>query len=120
MRNAVTARFSRVALASVAVLALTGAGRALWAISSPAEVWQTGYGRALLVKSALLACLVGLGYLNRRRIGAFDAIRRRGAIEIGLLAAMHRRRGAPDRPPAREHPQPGRGPLPPARRLAGP
>ncbi len=55
------------------MLALTGAGRALWAVSSPAELWQTGYGRALLAKTALLACLVGLGYLNRRRIGAFDA-----------------------------------------------
>ncbi len=88
VRIAVTARFSRVALASVAVLALTGAGRALWAISSPAEVWQTGYGRALIAKTALLVCLVGLGYLNRRRIGAFDAIRRRGAIEIGLLAVV--------------------------------
>ena len=88
VRTAMTARFSRVALTSVAVLALTGAGRALWAISSPGQLWQTGYGRALLVKTALLAGLVGLGYLNRRRIGAFASIRRRGAVEIGLLVVL--------------------------------
>ena len=88
VRTAMTARFSRVALTSVAVLALTGAGRALWAISSPAQLWQTGYGRALLAKTALLAGLVGLGYLNRRRIGAFAAIRRRGAVEIVLLVVL--------------------------------
>ncbi len=70
------------------MLALTGAGRALWAVSSPAQLWQTGYGRALLVKTAILAGLVGLGYLNRRHIGAFASIRRRGAVEIGLMVAL--------------------------------
>lgn len=88
VRTVVTARFSRVALVSVAVIAATGAGRALWAISAPAELWQTGYGRALVAKTAILAGLVGLGYLNRRHLGAFASIRRRGALEIGLLAAM--------------------------------
>ena len=88
VRTDATARFSKIALASVAVLAATGLGRALWAVSSPAQVWQTGYGRALAVKTGLLACLVTLGYLNRRRISAFGAIRRRGAVEIGLMAAV--------------------------------
>ncbi len=88
VRTALTARFSRIALGSVAVLAATGLGRALWAVSSPAQVWQTGYGRALAVKTGLLACLVGLAYLNRRRLSAFGAIRRRGAVEIVLLMAV--------------------------------
>jgi copper transport protein len=88
VRAAVTARFSRIALGSVVVLAATGAGRALWAVSSPAELWQTGYGRALLAKTALLACLVVLGYRNRRNLTAFGWIRRRGMIEIGLLGAL--------------------------------
>ena len=26
------------------MLAATGLGRALWAVSSPAQVWETGYG----------------------------------------------------------------------------
>ncbi|HEY3766774.1 MAG TPA: CopD family protein, partial [Gaiellales bacterium] len=88
VRNAVTARFSRVALASVAVLALTGVGRALWAVSEPSEVWRTGYGRALIAKTLLLAGLVTLGYLNRRHLTAFRSVRRRGLVEIGLLAAV--------------------------------
>ena len=88
VRIAVTARFSRIAIGCVAVLAVTGAGRALWEVSSPAQLWQTGYGRALLAKTALLACLVGLGYRNRRDLTALGPIRRRGMIEIGLLAAV--------------------------------
>jgi copper transport protein len=88
VRAAVAARFSRIALGSVVVLAATGTGRALWAVSAPAELWQTGYGRALLVKTALLACLVVLGYRNRSSLTAFGAIRRRGMIEIGLLGAL--------------------------------
>ena len=88
VRTAVTARFSRVALASVVVLAATGVGRALWEVATPSELWQTGYGRALLAKTALLACLVALGYRNRRNLAAFGAIRRRGAVEIGLLVVL--------------------------------
>jgi copper transport protein len=88
VRTAATMRFSKIALASVAVLAATGLGRALWAVSSPAQVWQTGYGRALAAKTGLLAALVVLGYLNRRRLSAFGAIRRRGAVEIGLMMAL--------------------------------
>ena len=88
VRTDATMRFSKIALASVAVLAATGLGRALWAVSSPAQVWQTGYGRALAAKTALLACLVTLGYLNRGRLSAFGAIRRRGAVEIGLMVAV--------------------------------
>ena len=103
VRAAVAGRFSRIALGSIVVLAATGTGRALWAVSSPAELWQTGYGRALLVKTALLACLVVLGYRNRRNLTAFGSIRRRGMIEIGLLGGVAGRRLAPDRPAARQH-----------------
>jgi copper transport protein len=88
VRTALTARFSRIALASVAVLAATGVGRSLWAVSAPEQLWQTGYGRALLVKTGLLACVVGLAYVNRRRPAAFGVIRRLGAAEIGLLLAV--------------------------------
>src|SRR4051794_11830327 len=88
VRTALTARFSRIALASVAVLAVTGVGRALWAVSSPGQLWHTGYGRALAVKTGLLLCVVGIAYLNRGRLAAFGVIRRLGALEIGLLLAV--------------------------------
>jgi copper transport protein len=88
VRTALTARFSRIALASVAVLAATGVGRSLWAVSAPAQLWGTGYGRALVVKTGLLLCTVGLAYVNRRRLAAFGVIRALGAVEIGLLLAV--------------------------------
>ncbi len=88
VRTALAARFSRIALGSVAVLAVTGVGRALWAVSSPAQLWHTGYGRALAVKTGLLLCVVGIAYLNRRRLAAFGVIRKLGAAEIGLLLAV--------------------------------
>jgi copper transport protein len=88
VRTALTARFSRIALGSVAVLAATGVGRSLWAVSSPTQLWGTGYGRALVVKTALLAGVSGLAYANRRRLSAFRVIRTLGAVEIGLLLAV--------------------------------
>ena len=43
--------------------------------SSVRQLWSTGYGRALLVKTALLAVLVVLGWLNRYRLRA-EGLRR--------------------------------------------
>jgi copper transport protein len=61
-------RFSNLALASVLVLALTGAGRALAELSAVSQLWTTGYGRAILVKTGLFALLLGLGSLSRSRV----------------------------------------------------
>ena len=55
-------RFSTIALAAVLVVAATGLVRALTELSSVDQLWTTTYGRALLVKGALLAVLVALGY----------------------------------------------------------
>ena len=62
------ARFSTIALAAVLVVAASGIVRAVTELSSVRQVWMTTYGRALLVKSALLIVLVTLGYVNRRRL----------------------------------------------------
>ena len=61
-------RFSTIALAAVLVVAATGLVRALTELSSVSQLWTTTYGRALLVKGALLAVLVALGYANRSRL----------------------------------------------------
>ena len=61
-------RFSTIALAAVLVVVATGLVRALTELSSVGQLWTTTYGRALLVKGALLAVLVALGYWNRRRL----------------------------------------------------
>ena len=61
-------RFSNVALVSVGVLAVTGVIRALAELRSLEQVWSTGYGQVLIVKTALLAALVAVGWLNRYRL----------------------------------------------------
>jgi len=84
-------RFSSIALASVAVLAATGVVRALSELHNVSQLWTTGYGRALLVKTALLATLVTLGWINRYRLiptGRVDGVRRNVAAELVLLGGL--------------------------------
>jgi copper transport protein len=61
------ARFSAVALVSVAVLVATGTAQSIVHLRSFGDFAHTAFGRAVLVKIALLLLLVGLGVLNRRR-----------------------------------------------------
>lgn len=82
-------RFSRLALPAVVVIAVTGVLRAVSELTHVSQVWTTGYGRALLVKSALFAVLVGLGYLARSRLLARPAtLQRSVSVELTLLAAL--------------------------------
>ncbi|PTL58822.1 copper resistance CopC/CopD family protein [Paraconexibacter algicola] len=65
--SAVLLRFSPVALAAVAVLAVTGTVQAVLHLTSFSQLLDTGFGRAVLVKALLLLVLIGLGALNRQR-----------------------------------------------------
>jgi copper transport protein len=62
-------RFSPLALACVVALAVTGVLQALidmgWSLSA---LTDTPFGRAVLIKVALLIALVGLGAVNRQRV----------------------------------------------------
>jgi copper transport protein len=60
-------RFSPLALASVALLLATGVLQALLQVDALADLWDTAFGRAILVKAAILAALIGLGWWNRSR-----------------------------------------------------
>ncbi len=66
---AVLLRFSPLALACVVALAATGVLQALidmgWSLSA---LTDTPFGRAVLIKVALLVALVGLGAVNRQRV----------------------------------------------------
>jgi copper transport protein len=68
-------RFSNVALASVLVLAATGVGEAVDHMPAVNALWETGYGRAILVKTGLLggALLLASGNLLRSRPGLIAA-----------------------------------------------
>lgn len=61
-------RFSAVALISVLALGASGIVRAFYELSELDQLWTTGYGRAIVVKSVLLSILVALGWRNRYRL----------------------------------------------------
>ena len=65
--TAVVSRFSGMALLAVAALVAAGVLQAVLELDAVDDLWTTGFGRAVLVKSALVLVLVGLGALNRRR-----------------------------------------------------
>jgi copper transport protein len=94
-RELLLRRFSKLAFASVFVLSATGVIRALSELRSVSQLWSTGYGRVLIVKTALLSLLVALGWLNRYRLIphlSLGALRRSVAAElllfVGLVAAV--------------------------------
>jgi len=84
-------RFSNVALVSVGVLAATGVIRAFAELRSLSQLWSTGYGRVLIVKTVLLAALVTIGWFNRYRLLprlSLDGLRRNVAVELALFAVL--------------------------------
>ncbi len=58
--------FSPIALAGAGTAAATGVASALFHLGAPAELWSTGYGRALLLKLALVALAALAGLRNWR------------------------------------------------------
>jgi copper transport protein len=64
----VLARFSRVALACVSVIALTGVVQAYIEVRSVNALTHTTYGELVLLKIGLLGLLIGLGAINRERV----------------------------------------------------
>jgi hypothetical protein len=73
------------------VLASTGVISALAELRSLEQLWSTGYGQLLIVKSALLAALVAVGWVNRYRLLprlSFETLRRSVAVELMLFAGL--------------------------------
>jgi copper transport protein len=82
-------RFSRLALAAVALLAATGALRAVAELSQASQLWTTSYGRAILVKTALFALLVGFGAASRSRVASsFERLRATVTVELVLVLGV--------------------------------
>jgi methionine-rich copper-binding protein CopC/putative copper export protein len=80
---ALARRFARVAIPATLVLAAGGVVRALSELAGVHQLWTTGYGRALLVKTGLFGAALAIGVANRRRI-----TRPRLAAELGLLVVL--------------------------------
>jgi copper transport protein len=72
--TAVLVRFSRLALCAVVALAITGLVQAYIDVRGLDGLLHTTYGQLLLVKSALFAGLLSLGWANRQH--AIPALRR--------------------------------------------
>jgi copper transport protein len=60
-------RVSPIALASVLVLVGTGVVQSIAELEAVSDLWETGFGRAILVKVALLGALCAIGAHHRRR-----------------------------------------------------
>lgn len=61
-------RFSTLALAAVAVIAVTGTVQSVALFSGPGDLIDTAFGRAVAIKVLLFAILLGLGFANRNRL----------------------------------------------------
>ncbi len=80
-------RFSAIALGCVVVLLVTGTIQSVVHIGSWDAVLGTGFGRAVVIKVGLLALLVALGVVNRRRV--IPALRRLAEAGAAPGAAGH-------------------------------
>jgi copper transport protein len=95
--------FSSIALVAVGVLVASGAVQAIVEVDSLADLLDTAFGRAVLIKIALAAALIALGAWNRQRVrprlAALDAagespgaagveLRRSLRAEVALMAAV--------------------------------
>lgn len=60
--------FSPMALAGAAAVGVTGVVNVLFQLDAIPDLWGTNYGRALLLKLALLAGVGALGFYNWRRV----------------------------------------------------
>jgi copper transport protein len=92
---ALVAAFSPLALAGAATVAVTGVVNALFQLGAVSDLWATPYGRALLLKLALLAAVAALGWHHWRRAGprlgtaeAVPPLRRSIRAEVALGALV--------------------------------
>jgi copper transport protein len=79
--------FSRVALLSVVVIAVTGLARLAGELSSPAQLLTTSYGRDVLLKASLLSPILLLARRNRRAVAALADGRALSAARLRSVAA---------------------------------
>ena len=95
-KAAAVRRFSLVAAGAIVLVAATGTVRAIDELGALDQLVQTGYGRAILVKIALIALIVAIAARTRRRrvpLAATDLgpLRRTSRVELvlgaGALAA---------------------------------
>lgn len=73
----------RLVVGGIALLAVTGAVRASYELLHVSQLWDTGYGRALLVKTALLLLALALGWWRRAPVELVIV-----AVIVGAVAVL--------------------------------
>ncbi|MDE2981877.1 MAG: CopD family protein [Gemmatimonadota bacterium] len=58
--------FSRLALVAVGTLVVSGGVKAWLHMSAPSDLWTTPWGRSLLIKDFIVACVMAIGFYNWR------------------------------------------------------
>jgi copper resistance protein D len=95
--QAAVSRFGAPAPYVVGALIAAGVCLLFALLGKPSELWESGYGRLMLLKMFLVACLLALGALNRwhltprlvaRDVRAMRLLRRSIGIEIALAAGI--------------------------------
>jgi copper transport protein len=99
----VVPRFSKVALASVLLVLATGVWASILHLPTVASLWQTSYGKALIVKVSILLGALLLGATNNQRTvprlavadtapgpaeGASKTLRSLVSLEVVIVAAV--------------------------------
>jgi copper transport protein len=86
----VAGRYARLAAILVGVLAAAGIGSAVLLLDRPSDLWDTGYGQTLAVKTGVFAGAVGLAVVGRRALGRGQVarLRRLTPVEAGLLVGV--------------------------------
>ena len=70
LASAALRKFSKVALWSIIIISVTGIARMLGELSSPVQLWDTGYGRDLMLKASLLLPILLIARRNRQFVAA--------------------------------------------------
>lgn len=88
-------KFSLVATWSLVAVAITGVALAWAILDSLGAIWNTGFGRILVVKVVIVAAIAAIGLHNRRKLvpalespGAEDRFFRTIAVEAALFVAV--------------------------------
>ncbi len=94
---ATAARFGALAVYAVSALLAAGICLLCLLLGNPSELWESAYGRFVLLKMLLVASLLGLAALNRWRLtprilagdaGAASALRKSIGLEIAVAAGI--------------------------------
>lgn len=88
-------RFSTIALWSAGVLVLSGLTTAYLHLGELSALWTSVYGRTLIAKLSVVACVIALGAYNNQRLkpslGSEEAgsrLRRSASLEIAIAAVV--------------------------------